>query len=156
MTPFQQVIFHFYGFNQVSLKPKYTQIMDFYPGWKAGKPHLHYPLCAQILMTAFLLSFISKRCPVSSSALAQIHKNMHHLLFFSLSWHPLRHFFYSPPFSFFPFSHTLSFPWLDLTAVCHTLCNMVQIGTTKREPLFVSLCCHTGCVMVKETTVNFS
>lgn len=34
MTLFQQVIFHFYDFNQVSLKPKYTQIMHFYPGCK--------------------------------------------------------------------------------------------------------------------------
>lgn len=38
MTAFQQVIFHFYDFNQVSLKPKYSQIMRSYPGWKAGKP----------------------------------------------------------------------------------------------------------------------
>lgn len=38
MTPFQQVIFHFYDFNQVSLKPKYTQIMHSYPGSKTGIP----------------------------------------------------------------------------------------------------------------------
>lgn len=38
MTPFQQVIFHFYDFNQVSLKPKYILIMHSYAGWKAGIP----------------------------------------------------------------------------------------------------------------------
>lgn len=38
MNPFQQVIFHFYDFNQVSLKLKYTFIAHSYSGWNSGIP----------------------------------------------------------------------------------------------------------------------
>lgn len=56
MTPLQQVIFHFYDFNQVSLKPKYILIMHSIAGWKAGIPlSVKRSLCVQTLMTVNLI-----------------------------------------------------------------------------------------------------
>lgn len=56
MTPLQQVIFHFYDFNQVSLKPKYILIMHSIAGWKTGIPlSVKRSLCVQTLMTVNLI-----------------------------------------------------------------------------------------------------
>lgn len=57
-----------------------------------------------------------------------------------LSHIPSRTFYSpSPPLSFFyTHPHSVSLPWQETTAVCHTLCNTVQVGIAKRVFLFPS------------------
>ncbi len=46
------------------------------------------------------------------------------------------------------YTQSLSFPWQETTAVCHTLCNMVQIGNTLRVFLFLSISIFPICLFV--------